>query len=751
MRILGVGASGDLGDLYLRAQRAGHEVRVFARDFAEHRTLAGMLRYVPDFRAELGWVRAGGDDAVIVFETADYGAEQDALRKEGFFVVGGSAFGDRLEQDRSFGMAVLEEAGLPSAKLHGFDHEARAIAFVRARPRRYVLKLDGSETSSWRNFVGEARDGSDVIALLEGQLARLTAAGVARARFVLMDHLEGVETGVGAYFDGERFLEPACLDWEHKRFFPGDLGELTCEMGTVVTYRRSRTLFERTLKRLAPVLRAGGYVGYINLNTIINEHGVFPLELTCRFGYPGFAILDALQPEGFPALFRRMRARMPSFPTLPGFAAGVVLTVPPFPYRYGYAELSRGLPVTFSPDLREDERDGLHLGELEERDGRLVTSGTTGYVLVATGRGADVESARRAAYGLARKVRVPNLRYREDIGERLVRGELLRLERLGCLGKDPLHDAPPVVEVKGAPPLVRAGHELRALEYEFVAPTPLSHARVLSRRPGALARDLRDALGLSLPFPRSLLSPSLFDALAEAGELEALDDGSFRARVRCASLGPLLLFHSAYPTVAHDSVFFGPDTYRFCALLARWAGSPRSLLDLGTGSGAGGISVARRVPLTRLVLSDVNPRALALAEVNAALAGVQAETRLSDLFADVGELPELTIANPPYMRDAPGRAYRDGGGEHGEALSLRIVDAWLARSGRGQRLILYTGSAISGGHDALRAGTEALCAERGAELLYEELDPDVFGEELVEPGYEGVERIAVVAALITRP
>lgn len=444
MRILGVGQSCDLGDMYLRLLAQGHEVRVFASELEEHGTMRGMLPHVADYRAELAWLRAAGDDGVAVFETAEHGAEQDALRREGYFVIGGSAFGDRLENERAFGQSALTAAGLRSIPMHEFHDFEAAADFVRRRPKRYVFKLNGSGGSSWRNFVGQAQDGADMLALLRTQRARLLRAGFGQPSFVLVDHVEGVETGIGAYFDGHAFLEPACLDWEHKRFFPGDVGELTGEMGTLVTYRDSETLFRQTLHRLTPQLREHGYVGYINLNTIINEEGIWPLELTCRFGYPGYAILDALQCDGWAEIFRLLRAGAASkgsaapasFRTLPGYAVGVVLSVPPYPYRYGYEEVSRGLPIVLSESLSAEERAALHFGEVDTIDGQLVTSGVIGYTMVANGVGQTVEAAQQRAYALAQKVYVPNLRYRNDIGSAFLAGGRARLQRLGYLAGD---------------------------------------------------------------------------------------------------------------------------------------------------------------------------------------------------------------------------------------------------------------------------------------------------------------------------
>ena len=122
-----------------------------------------------------------------------------------------------------------------------------------------------------------------------------------------------------------------------------------------------------------------------------------------------------------------------SMATREGFACGVVLTVPPFPYRHGYEDLSKGMPICLREELGEADRQALFFAEVAQVGGQLITSGASGYVGVATGVGATVQQANDEALRVARGVVVPNLRYRQDIGDRVAREDLARLRRWGWL------------------------------------------------------------------------------------------------------------------------------------------------------------------------------------------------------------------------------------------------------------------------------------------------------------------------------
>jgi phosphoribosylamine--glycine ligase len=431
MRVLGVGHHNDLGDLYMRLMARGHEVRVYIADPESNDILAGLVDRSVSWESDLDWVRAV-PDGLVIFEETGWGQEQDRLRRQGFRVIGGSALGDRLENDRVFGQNALHDAGLRTARSFEFDGFDGAIAHILKEPARYVLKFSGEDFASTRSYVGVLDGGEDVLGALRLQRARWRYEE--RPCVILMEHLAGVEVGVGSFFNGEEFLRPANLDWEHKRFFPGNIGELTGEMGTVVTYRGAERLFDATLARLAPLLRESRYVGYINLNMIVNDDGPWPLELTCRFGYPGFAILSALHAEPWDAILDRLASgRDTTLATHDGVAVGVVLTVPPFPYPDGYERLSKGMPICFRGDLDEMDRTGLHYGEVGLDGGQLVTAGQIGYVMVVTGRGDRIDQARAHAYARVAKVVIPNLRYRIDIGATYETWERAELVRMGWL------------------------------------------------------------------------------------------------------------------------------------------------------------------------------------------------------------------------------------------------------------------------------------------------------------------------------
>ena len=296
--------------------------------------------------------------------------------------------------------------------------------------------------------------------------------------------------------------------------------------------------------------------------------------------------------------------------------------------------------------------------------------------------------------------------------------------------------------------LLALGAALRQAGYRFMTVTPSTHRRINNRPGNERAHDLRGVFGWSRPFDPDLLPASVLGLMRDAGVLEEKEDG-LRSLVRVSTLDDMLLFHSAWPTRDDDSVFFGPDTYRFVTAMRRGfalvGAVPVRAVDIGCGGGAGALTIARAFPHAEVIGADINQKALELAMVNGRLNGASNfALAQSDLFDGLQGDFDLVVSNPPFVVDPDERRYRHGGGERGAELSRRIVEQALGRLRRGGSLMLYTGVALCGGHDHFLGSLRPTLAAQCDTCTYEELDPDIFGGQLGEPGYEDVERIAAV-------
>jgi SAM-dependent methyltransferase len=307
---------------------------------------------------------------------------------------------------------------------------------------------------------------------------------------------------------------------------------------------------------------------------------------------------------------------------------------------------------------------------------------------------------------------------------------------------------------EGLADLLRA---LSRLGYRFVTVTPETHRRVIERSAGRVANDLRDVFGWNLPFEGGLLPPPIQAALERSGMVSS-EGSRLRSRIRVASMDDRLFLHSAYPTDEADSVFFGPDSYRYVRFLAAELpriGSVGRVVDIGAGSGVGAIMAATMLPGTRvtvtdITVTDINSLALRYARINARQAGVALETLEASGLDGVERPVDLVIANPPFVADPSKRLYRDGGDMHGGKLSLDWALAAARRIEPRGTILLYTGSAVVNGQDALQEALAAQLPSLGCTLRYAEIDPDIFGELLDQPAYEAVDRIAAVGAVICK-
>ena len=409
-KFLFVSLTGLIGDIAWQVVKEGHDVRYYIDDPEEKEIGDGFVPKVGDWEKEVPWA-----DVIVFDDVLGEGAKAEKLRAEGKLVVGGTAYTDRLEDDRGFGQAELKAAGVSIIPQENFTSFDAAIAYVKKNPQRYVIKPSGeAQNHKQLLFVGEDEEGKDILQVLE-DYKRAWSSKI--KEFQLQKHIAGVEVATGAFFNGKEFVFPISVNFEHKKLFPGDIGPSTGEMGTSMFWSEPNRIFNMTLKKMESKLTEQKYVGYIDINCIVNSNGVYPLEFTARFGYPTISIQQEslLTPIG-ELLYRLADGSITRFKARAGFQVGVRIVVPPFPFTDNetFETNSKDAVIIF----KKPNRDGCHIEDVKVVSDEWLVTGTSGVVLIVVGMGPTMRQAQKQAYSRIDNIMIPNMYYRKDIGDR---------------------------------------------------------------------------------------------------------------------------------------------------------------------------------------------------------------------------------------------------------------------------------------------------------------------------------------------
>lgn len=418
MRVLIVDQFGMGVDMAIRMQDQGHKVKLFIPADDKLRSVGkGFVEVIRDFQPWVRWA-----DLIVNTDNNKYVQALEWARASGVPVVGADREAADWELTRGRGMEVMRKAGIKIPACQTFNDYGKAAEHVKKEGKRFVSKPDGDADKALSYC---SKSPADMIYMLQ-RWKRLSSK---RPSIILQEFIPGVEMAVGGWFGPGGFNEGWCENFEFKKLMNDEKGVATGEQGTVLRYVLNSKLARMVLQPVEDQLASVGYVGYVDVNCIIDEKGTpWPLEFTMRFGWPTFNIQLALHDGDIAEWLRGLATGKDTRPCRTNETAiGVVLTIPDYPYSHATKKEVVGVPV-YGVDSRI--RPHLHpalmmMGDApNDVDGEVLnlpTPLTAGdYVLIMTATGETVTAARQAVYRRLEKLSLPNSpMYRTDIGKRL--------------------------------------------------------------------------------------------------------------------------------------------------------------------------------------------------------------------------------------------------------------------------------------------------------------------------------------------
>ncbi len=415
MKFLLVSSYGYGGHLLHMIKQEGNDVSMYITNSGYKTAWDGLLpkakKIAPD------------KDTVVIFDCSGMGKIADELKSSGIMVVGGSKFADKLEDDRKFGVKIMEDAGIQVPLTAEFDSMDGVEEFLdkyehddEGEDRKFVFKPSGKELPTHLTYCSCDRE--DLVNYIQYVLDNY---GKQVESFILQEFICGTAVSTELWSDGTKFIRPGNHTVEIKKFMDGDLGPATGCAGNLVWVEDSVCrLINSGVGRVEDAVVESGYVGPIDLNAIVNDDGVWGLEWTPRFGYDATPTLLYLFCGEIGKFFSDLAHGQfeGEMPLKDKFGAGIRLSIPPYPLdpkRVQDVQKVRpnvGIPIR---GLTEKNAGSFYFYEVMEKDDQLVHSEGIGMIAAAIGVGESAHDALHQAYHSLSEIKIPEKQYRRDL------------------------------------------------------------------------------------------------------------------------------------------------------------------------------------------------------------------------------------------------------------------------------------------------------------------------------------------------
>jgi phosphoribosylamine-glycine ligase len=338
--------------------------------------------------------------------------------KEGIPTIGDGDLNSELEDNRLFGIEVMEQCDINVPTYERFDNISSAKQFIRKTNKRYVFKPNGGqEQDTATTYVSKSPE--DLLRYLD-RLGSLSKG----ADFILQEVVEGTEISTEAWFNGEDFyLISGTL--EEKKLMNGNIGPNTGCAGNlefVYDLQNPPYIFREGLGKLKDFLKEYNFKGYIDLNSIVTDRKMYGLEWTPRFGYDCSATLFSCISSNLGEFFGSIASGiMPDFNISNTFAAGIRLSIPPYPTETKDEEILReDVPIE---GIEEDDisKNCFLYDCYLNNSGELYSVGVNGFIGVPIQAGGTMQEAFGRLGERIKKISIPDLQMRTDLEEKCIK------------------------------------------------------------------------------------------------------------------------------------------------------------------------------------------------------------------------------------------------------------------------------------------------------------------------------------------